>query len=78
MTRKTPEIIECDKIDIAEMCEAEQMTFYASLLTRITIHKNTLKKNGVKVLSAMENIPDTPEGIILESLLEGMNQYYPF
>jgi DNA invertase Pin-like site-specific DNA recombinase/PBP1b-binding outer membrane lipoprotein LpoB len=41
-----------------------------------TIHKHTLKENGVKVLSAMENIPDTPEGIILESLLEGMNQYY--
>jgi DNA invertase Pin-like site-specific DNA recombinase len=36
-----------------------------------TIHKRTLKNNGVKVLSAMENIPDTPEGIILESLLEG-------
>ena len=32
--------------------------------------------NGVKVLSAMENIPDSPENIILESLLEGMNQYY--
>lgn len=41
-----------------------------------TIHKHTLKENGVKLLSAMENIPDTPEGIILESLLEGMNQYY--
>ena len=41
-----------------------------------TIHKKTLKDHGVKVLSAMENIPDTPEGIILESLLEGMNQYY--
>ena len=40
------------------------------------IHKKTLRDNGVKVLSAMENIPDTPEGIILESLLEGMNQYY--
>lgn len=36
-----------------------------------TIHKKTLRDNGVKVLSAMENIPDTPEGIILESLLEG-------
>ena len=36
-----------------------------------TIHKKTLKDNGVKVISAMENIPDTPEGIILESLLEG-------
>ena len=40
------------------------------------IHKKTLRDNGVKVISAMENIPDTPEGIILESLLEVMNQYY--
>lgn len=40
------------------------------------IHKKTLRDNGIKVLSAMENIPDTPEGIILESLLEGMNQYF--
>ena len=40
------------------------------------IHRKSLKDNGVKLLSAMENIPDTPEGIILESLLEGMNQYY--
>ena len=39
-----------------------------------TIHKHTLKENGVKVLSAMENIPDSPEGIILESLLEGFEQ----
>ena len=39
-------------------------------------HKHTLKENGVKVISATESIPDTPEGIILESLLEGMNQYY--
>ena len=41
-----------------------------------TIHKHTLKENGVKLVSAMENIPDSPEGIILESLHEGMNQYY--
>ena len=40
------------------------------------IHKKTLKDNGVKLLSAMENIPESPEGIILESILEGMNQYY--
>ena len=40
------------------------------------VHKHTLKNNGVRLVSAMENIPDTPEGIILESLLEGMNQYY--
>ncbi len=41
-----------------------------------TMHKRTLKNDGVTLLSAMENIPDTPEGIILESLLEGMNQYF--
>lgn len=39
-------------------------------------HKKTLKDNKIKLLSAMENIPDTPEGIILESLLEGMAEYY--
>lgn len=40
------------------------------------IYKNQLKKNGVKVFYAKENIPDGPEGIILESMLEGMAEYY--
>jgi len=40
------------------------------------IHKKTLKDNGVKLVSAMENIPDTPEGTLMEALLEGFNQYY--
>ncbi len=39
-------------------------------------HKRTLRDNGIKLISCMENIPDTPEGIILESLLEGMAEYY--
>ncbi len=42
----------------------------------MAMHRKRLKDNGVKILSAMENIPETPEGILLESLLEGMNQYY--
>ena len=40
------------------------------------IHRKHLKDNGIKLLSAMENIPETPEGVLLESLLEGMNQYF--
>ena len=40
------------------------------------INKKTLRDNGVRLISATENIPDTPEGIILESLLEGMAEYY--
>lgn len=39
-------------------------------------YKAALKKNGVRVLSAKENIADGPEGIILESMLESMAEYY--
>ena len=39
-------------------------------------YKHLLKKNGVKVVSAKENISDGPEGIILESMLEGYAEYY--
>ena len=37
----------------------------------MAIHRKHLKDNGVKILSAKENIPETPEGVLLESLLEG-------
>ena len=40
------------------------------------IHKKALKDNGVKVISATEFVPDTPEGIIFESMLEGYAEYY--
>ena len=40
------------------------------------IYKAQLKKHGVRIISAMENIADGPEGIILESVLEGMAEYY--
>ena len=39
-------------------------------------NRQKLKENGVRLLSAMENIPDTPEGNLMESLLEGFNQYF--
>ncbi len=40
------------------------------------LHKRTLKNNGVKVISATEYIPDSPEAIILESMLEGYAEYF--
>lgn len=40
------------------------------------IYKKALKDNQVKVLSATEYIPDTPEAIIFESMLEGYAEYY--
>lgn len=42
----------------------------------IAFNKHRCKRNGVKVVYTAENIPDTPEGVILESVLEGMAEYY--
>ena len=39
-------------------------------------YKSVLRKNGVKVVSATETISEGAEGILLESLLEGMAEYY--
>lgn len=39
-------------------------------------YKFRLKKNNVSVLYAKESIPDGPEGILLESILEGSAEYY--
>ncbi len=39
-------------------------------------YKAMLKKNNVRVLSATEAISEGAEGIILESVLEGMAEYY--
>lgn len=40
------------------------------------VNKRLLKSHGVKVLSAMENISDDPTGVLMESLLEGLAEYY--
>ena len=40
------------------------------------MYKYKLKRYGVRVLSAKESIPDGPEGILLESILEGSAEYY--
>jgi len=39
-------------------------------------YKSILRKNGVKVISATEAISEGAEGILLESMLEGLAEYY--
>lgn len=49
----------------------------------LAMNKHTLKVNGIRLIPVKENIPEGPEGIILESLLEGFehtnghNVFYP-
>lgn len=40
------------------------------------VYKRKIGLYGVKVLSAMEKITDDPSGILLESLIEGIAEYY--
>ena len=40
------------------------------------LYKRELKRNGIQIFYAAESIPDGPEGIILESLMEGLAEYY--
>lgn len=42
----------------------------------ITLNKMVCRKNGVRVEYIAESIPDSPEGVILESVLEGLAEYY--
>lgn len=42
----------------------------------IAINKMKCRKNGVRVEYVAETIPNTPEGVILESVLEGFAEYY--
>ncbi|MGX8711667.1 MAG: recombinase family protein [bacterium] len=62
--------------DLFETVIVWKLDRFARNRNESALNKVKLKKNGVKVVSAMEHIPEGPEGIILESVLEGMAEYY--
>ncbi len=39
-------------------------------------YKRVLKRNGVRVESVLEHLDNSPESVVLESVLEGMAEYY--
>ena len=49
---------------------------FARSLEEHVIYKSMLKKNNVKLISATETITESPEGILLESLLMGLSEFY--
>ncbi len=40
------------------------------------IYRRELERCGVKLISVLENFDDSPESIILQSVIEGYNEYY--
>ena len=78
-TDKRPEFLNMMK-------DAETGTFDAVIVHKLdrfsrdrfdsAYYKRHLKKCGVRLISVLENLDDSPESIILESVLEGMAEYY--
>lgn len=40
------------------------------------VYRKKLKDNGVRIVSVTQPIDDSPEGVLIESLLEGLAEYY--
>ncbi|WP_027400085.1 recombinase family protein [Anaerovorax odorimutans] len=40
------------------------------------VYKRKLKQNGIRLISVTENLDGSPESVILESVIEGMAEYY--
>ena len=68
------------------IADSDRHTFAAVLVYQLdrfarnrydsAINKQKLKKNGVRVISARENISDDASGILIEGVLESMAEYY--
>lgn len=68
------------------IADSDKHTFNAVLVYQLdrfarnrydsAINKAKLKKNGVRVISARENIADDASGILVEGILESMAEYY--
>lgn len=68
------------------IADSDKHTFEAVLVYQLdrfarnrydsAINKAKLKKNGVRVISARENISDDASGILVEGVLESMAEYY--
>ncbi|MBQ5328616.1 MAG: recombinase family protein [Oscillospiraceae bacterium] len=76
-----------NRTDFQKMiADSEKHTFQGVLVYQLdrfarnrydsAIYKAKLKKNGVRVLSARENITDDASGILIEGVLESMAEYY--
>ena len=53
-----------------------QLDRFARNRYQSAINKAKLKQNGVRVISARENITDDASGVLMEAMLEGMAEYY--
>lgn len=61
----TPQVLLLHKVDR-----------FARNRTDAAFHKMALKKAGIKIIYVSQNIPDSPEGKLMEGMLESFAEYY--
>jgi Site-specific recombinases, DNA invertase Pin homologs len=59
-----------------QLCVVHKLDRFARNRYDSAFYRRELEKCGVRVMSVLEQLDDSPESIILESVLEGMAEYY--
>ena len=72
--------------EIIKFCEADTTGISMVIVHKLdrfsrdkydsAMYKQKLKVKGIRVVSVLENLDNSPESLILESVIEGMAQYY--
>ena len=70
------EMIDESGSDLFDVVIVHKLDRFARNRYDSAIYKAKLRKNGVEVYSVLEQLNGSPESIMLEALLEGMNEYY--
>ena len=70
------EIFEYIKYNKCDVLIVHKLDRFARSRMDSAIYKHKLKEKGLKLISVLENIDGSPESIILESVMEGLSEYY--
>lgn len=70
------QMIQDSKLGLFDIVLVHKLDRFARNRYDSAFYKRELKQNDVRLISILENLDDSPESIILESVLEGMNEYY--
>jgi len=70
------QMIKDSKLGIFQAVIVHKLDRFARNRYDSAFYKRELKQNGVRIVSVLEQLDDSPESVILESVLEGMAEYY--
>lgn len=70
------QMIEDSKINDWDGVVVHKLDRFARNRYHSAMYKKILKSSGKKLYSVLEKLDDSPESIIMESIIEGMNEYY--